>query len=131
MKAQRKTAKAFRASPSFEFCYQRPKNSLRVECDSLGRVTIRAAHANFSPSDKRCFVHYLADEGFISERFRSYHLEHDEPWPGLEWLVEKRSYTLGSAGSGSNGQPRAFMIRLLVYSSLLWALEMILLFLKS
>jgi hypothetical protein len=131
MKAQRKTAKPVRASPGFEFLYQRPKNSLRVECDSLGQVTIRAAQANFSPRDKRFFVQYLADEGFIPERYRTYQVEHGEPWPGLEWLVEKRSALLGTRGAEANRQPRAFMIRLLVYSSLLWALEMTLLFLKS
>jgi hypothetical protein len=81
--------------------------------------------------DKEIFVRHLANEGFIPNRFRWFS-DDGSGWAlGVEWRIEDFSGETDLEGSGASRSARAFMIRLLVYASLLWLMELTFLFFRS
>jgi hypothetical protein len=129
MNAQRRAAKLWAGRRAFQFVRKSPENVLRVQ-PSKSTVTILAARDNFSSRDKTCFVHYLANEGFIHERYRRFSAEDSAQWPTLEWVVEKGCRRAASPSPGATRLARAFMTRLLVYEFLAWVIQMSALFLS-
>jgi hypothetical protein len=129
MKAHRKSGGPGSTSQTFEFVHQRPDCVLKVENDETG-VRICATRGVFSARDKEFFVRHLAAEGFIPDRYRWFSGDCGEPSSGLDWCVED-CYLNYSRAVVPRRRANAFMIRLLVCVSILWMVEIALLFLKN
>src|SRR6516164_3048293 len=70
-----------------ELSILRPENRLVVE-NHPGRVVIRTVQRGVSPSQKSSFIHYLAAEGFIPERYQWFDDSPLEFHSNLKWLVD-------------------------------------------
>ena len=93
-------------------------------------VKIRAVRDNFTARDKAFFVRHLANEGFIADRYRSY----SDDWggaTGIEWVIEGASIQTDVEGSKPQRRADAFMMRLVIYSFLLWLIQITFLLLRS
>ena len=127
MKAHRKKAPAHR---SFVFHHQSPKNVLRVLHDD-SRVLILAARDNFSDRDKAFFIRHLIAEGFIDDETNPAQASQVTE-TSVQWQVEAPLSALSAPQPHTRcpqKRTRAFMMRLLICSGLLWLLELALLFL--
>jgi hypothetical protein len=130
MKAHRKPEWPASSSQTFEFVHERPKCVLTVENHENG-IRISATRGGFSARDKEFFVRHLVDEGFIPERYRWFSGVCDELLSGIEWQVEDCSVKNDSETVVPRRCANAFMTRLLTCASILWLVELTLLFLKS
>jgi len=128
MKAQRRIASGLGSRHVFEFSPRRPKNRLRVTHNTTG-VWILAARDNYSPRDKLVFIHYLAEEGFIPDRYRTFSIGIEGAGAGLKWLVEQPR--MGSNNPGTAQRANAFMIRLLTFAFSLFLIQIAALVLMS
>jgi hypothetical protein len=125
MKAQRNHSAA---SDTFEFVRHRPRNVLRVERDE-SVVRIRAARDNFSEKEKESFVRYLAAEGFLPDAGSSF-VRHRRDLPqNVEWHIDGAPFGAQVSSSTRSRRAGTFMVRLIVYTSLFWLLQLSLLFL--
>jgi len=129
MKAHRKPEGPASALQTFEFVHRHPDCILKVENHETG-VRICATRDGFSARDKEFFVRHLAAEGFIPDRYRWFSGDCDAPSSALDWCVD---YCSVNDSGAAVPRPRAngFMIRLLVCASILWMVEITLLFLRS
>jgi hypothetical protein len=130
MKAHRKPERPASTSQTLEFLQRRPDCVLRVENHETG-IRIRATRDVFSARDKEFFVRHLAAEGFIPDHYRWFSGDGDEALSGIEWYVEDCLIKNDSEAVVPRRRANAFMIRLLVCVSILWMVEIALLFLKS
>jgi hypothetical protein len=118
------------ASDTFEFVRQQPRNVLRVEHDeSVARI--QAARDNLSEREKEFFVRYLAAEGFLTKTSSSFAGQGPDELLKVEWYID--AAPAGAELSDSIGSRRArnFMVRLIVYSSLFWLVQLSVLLLTS
>jgi len=113
---------------TFEFPHRHPENFLKVESNETA-VRIRAARDNFTARDKAFFVRHLANEGFIADRYRSYSDECGAP--GIEWVIEGASIHTEVKETKPHSRADAFMMRLVIYSFLLWLIQITFLLLIS
>ena len=99
----------------YDFDFPRLDTVVRVEeCD--GRVVIRATCDTFSAERKSCFVHELAEEGFISDRFR-WCEPADTDDACVRWVVD---HSWGMPGEAAMGRTRRLVMALFGSATLLW-----------
>ena len=79
-----------------ELYVARPDNLVLIE-NRPDQVVIRAARDNFSDSRKSAFVHYLAAEGYIPERFEWFSIPDEAAASGLSWTIDD-SWLANGAG---------------------------------
>jgi hypothetical protein len=130
MKAHRRPEKQPTQPRTLRFFHPRPKNTLSVEHTTSG-VIIRAARDNFSQQHKSCFIRYLADEGFIPDRYHWFSEQSSATAPDLEWLVENCCNPADPGTSPNSRHTDNFMVRLIGCALFLWLTEFAILFLTT
>ena len=110
----------------FEFCFPNLDTLVLVE-ESNDEVVIRASRNTFSELRKIRFVHELAAEGFISDRYRWF--SGFGNWSSLpvRWLV---NHCWLKPDEAAVARTRRFMIRLLAGATLLWLVMMSVVFIS-
>jgi len=99
----------------FEFCF--PDRDTLVQVKTLeDEIHVRATRDTFSESRKIRFIHQLAAEGFIADRYQWFSSFETPGW-NVRWQVDSSWLELSKAAAA---RTRQFMIRLLASSALLW-----------
>jgi hypothetical protein len=111
----------------FEFCFPRLDTLVQVE-ETDGEVVIRATRDTFSEERKLSFIHELAEEGFIPDRYRWFALASYRGASGVCWLVD---YSWLKLDEAMLARTRRFMVRILSSAALLWLVMMASLLLRS
>ena len=110
-----------------ELSTQNPENFIRVE-NCADSVVIRAARNNFSERRKSFFIRHLATEGYIPADYAWSPADGGSWGSRLQWIVDS---SWGRTGPEPARRATPFMIRLMVYGSLLWLELMALLLLYA
>jgi len=114
------------APRTFEFCFPRHDTLVLVE-DAGGEVLIRATRDTFTEERKLAFVHELAAEGFIPDRYLWCSTINQHDILGVRWLVD---YSWLALNEAMLARTRRFVVRLLVASALAWLALMALVLLR-
>lgn len=130
MRALRRFSTTQVSSRTFRFAQWRQGTALEVEVGPTG-VIIRAGGGTFLPRDRAAFVRYLADEGFIPERYRGVCSHPGGSSPRLEWTSETTPPPPPIHSLGRVKRADAFMKRLLAYAFIAWLIELTALFLLA
>jgi len=93
-----------------------PENFLLVE-NHPHYVLIRAVRDNFSAHRKSCFIRHLAVEGYIPDRFAYLGISSLDEFSPITWVVDRSWIKFDPTTQRKTDR---FMIRLIVYSFLLW-----------
>lgn|ERR1041385_1542741 len=110
----------------YDFSFPTLDTYVRLETRGQ-RVLIRATRHTFSPQRKRSFIHELAAEGFIDDRYRWFS-SFETTSSSIEWLIDD-SWLLPN--ERMRAQTNRFMIRLLAGAGLLWLVLLAALFLMA
>ena len=109
----------------FEFDFPHLDTSIVVE-ESEAEVIVRASRNTFSDRCKICFIHELAAEGFIPDSYESFSSFDGSDGLTVRWLVD---YSRQRFNQVQAVRAREFMVRLLVFATILWLLMVAALFL--
>ena len=104
---------------SFEFYFRDQDTQFLVE-DAGDEVIIRATRNTFSDERKAAFLHELAAEGFIPDRYQ-WSSNSGAAWAPVRWLVDNSWMQIYPANTA---RTRRFMLRLLGAAAVIWLLTM-------
>jgi len=112
---------SFRTPPvCYEFCFPEKDTLVRVEVAGED-ITVRATRDNLSEQRKASFVHELAAEGFIADRYQWFSPVGPESYLRVRWLIDYHWLVIPANVLAT---ARRFMLRLFATSGLLWLLLM-------
>jgi hypothetical protein len=103
-------------SRCFEFYHSRLDTLLLVEEDDCG-VRVRASRNTFSSRRKSCFIHELAAEGFISDRYEWFGAADPGGLLGVRWQVDASWVRINAAVAN---RARRTVFRWWFCATLLW-----------
>ncbi len=110
-----------------EFYFANLDTLVQVE-QSADAVTIRATRHTFSARRKEYFIHELAAEGFIDDRYRWFTAVGDAGTLGVRWLVDISWLKISPELTAAT---RRFVLRSLGAATVLWLVLMTTLFLRT
>ncbi len=100
---------------SFEFYFPDLDTLLLVE-EAEDRVVIRASRNSFSEQRKTFFLHELAAEGFIPDRYQ-WVSNFEANWSLVSWFVDASWVRVHESNTA---RTRKFMVRLLLSAAFCW-----------